>query len=211
VQITQEENGEFFRVRVEISRPLAVVTPFRNFARTRFRDSTRRVQKDHFGRRRLGILSRSLGNGARRKDEEAAPGISSILLEHAQREISRFPTSFHATQGGPLGASTFDISSPSRSSRTGPKVTSSQVIQILDSGSCEFPRPLSPRWSGCLSKDSSLRAEMDRILEFSRTVGLCNYLNFRKRVGSASLASDVDPESEVGTVPLISLCLIKPL
>ncbi|KAI0255109.1 hypothetical protein BJV78DRAFT_818384 [Lactifluus subvellereus] len=147
----------------------------RNFARTRFRDSTRRVQKNHFGRRRLGILGRSLGNGTHSKDEETAPGMSSILLEHAQREISRPRVSFPPSHAEPLGAFTLNPSSSSESSRTG-----SNLAHILDSGSY-----------------SSLRAEMGRVLEFSRTVGLCNYPNSRRQGVLASLASDVDSESEL--------------
>jgi len=57
------------------------------------------------------------------------------------------------------------------------------------------------------SKDSSLRAEMDRILEFSRTVGLCNYATSSKQhvPGPTSLVSRLDSEPQVGVVPLISL------
>ena len=49
---------------------------------------------------------------------------------------------------------------------------------------------------------------MDRVLEFSKTVGLCNYPNSRKQGVLASLTSDVDSESEVGAVPLILLLFI---
>jgi hypothetical protein len=199
VQITQVESGQFLR-GCPVEKPLVQrLIPFRNFARTRFRDSTRRVQKNHFGRRRLGILSRSLANGAHSKDKEVAPGISSILLEHAQREMSHPQTSFRAPRAEPLGVFT---TSPSRSSRMGSEATNPR---ILDSGSCESLRSPSLWLVGdAFPKDSSLRAEMDRVLEFSRTVGLCKYLNSRRGGDSASLASD-DAESEVGAVSLISI------
>jgi hypothetical protein len=53
------------------------------------------------------------------------------------------------------------------------------------------------------SEDSSLRAEMDRILEFSRTVGLCNYATSKRHVPT-SLVSQLDSEPRVGVVLLIS-------
>ncbi|KAH9972129.1 hypothetical protein BGW80DRAFT_396233 [Lactifluus volemus] len=80
---------------------------------------------------------------------------------------------FREPRAEPLGA--FTSESPSRSSRTGSEVTHTH---IMDTGSY-----------------SSLRAEMDRVLEFSRTVGLCKYLSSRKGGDSASSASD-DAESE---------------
>jgi hypothetical protein len=130
------ESGQSLR-GCPVEKPLVQrLVPFRNYARTRFRDSTRRVQKNHFGRRRLGILSRSLANGAHLKDKEAAPGISSILLEHAQREMSHPQTSFfREPRAEPLGA--FTSESPSRSSRTGSEVTHTH---IMNTGSCESPR-----------------------------------------------------------------------
>ncbi|KAI0303617.1 hypothetical protein B0F90DRAFT_1667051 [Multifurca ochricompacta] len=45
----------------------------RNFARARFRDTTRRLQKNHFGRRRLAILSCDLGNGNHSKKKKKSP------------------------------------------------------------------------------------------------------------------------------------------
>ncbi|KAI9457202.1 hypothetical protein F5148DRAFT_1287740 [Russula earlei] len=140
----------------------------RNVARSRFRNSTRRVQKDHFGRRRLGILRHSLVNGAHPQEEKAAAGIQGINLEHAQREISRPPISlpFAYQTGGPGALSFLDPSSPPRSSRTGPDVTPPELeaTNRFPTDQEAFP-----------PKGSSLRAEVDRVLEFSRTVGLCNY------------------------------------
>lgn len=120
--------------------------PFRNVARTRFRDSTRRVQKNHFGRRRLGILSRGLVNGTHtNRTEEPTCGISGILLEHAQREIPRPPISNAACETGALDALSFDRSPATGPSRTGSSVTpsSSKVTHALGSGNCESPQPLS--------------------------------------------------------------------
>jgi hypothetical protein len=54
-------------------------------------------------------------------------------------------------------------------------------------------------------KDSSLRAEVDRILEFSRTVGLCNYSTSPSQDVPAPLTYHVDSEPGVGLVPLLSL------
>jgi len=39
---------------------------------------------------------------------------------------------------------------------------------------------------------------VDRILEFSRTIGLCNYVASSKRGVSVSLASRLDSDSEPG-------------
>ncbi|KAH8980903.1 hypothetical protein EDB92DRAFT_223830 [Lactarius akahatsu] len=147
----------------------------RNFARARFRDSTRRAQKSHFGRRRLEILSRGLGNAAQPNEEESS-GISGILLEHAQREFSR-PLEYmrsSRTEGPDT------LSGPSSPFISGHTIKLSKVVHALDS--------------------PSLRAEVNRVLEFSRTVGLCNYpSSSRRRRGSASLTSDVDSESRVGS------------
>ena len=62
-----------------------------------------------------------------------------------------------------------------------------------------------PAEQDVLPKDSSLRAEVNRILEFSRTVGLCNYSTSPSRDVQASLASHVDSKPGVGVVPLPSL------
>ncbi|KAH9063939.1 hypothetical protein EDB87DRAFT_1681078 [Lactarius vividus] len=150
----------------------------RNFARARFRDSTRRAQKSHFGRRRLEILSRGLRNAAQLNEEEPS-GISGILLDHAQREISR--PSEYMRSSWTEGPDT--LSGPSSPFGLGHAIKLSKVMHALDSES--YP---------------SLRAEVDRILEFSRTVGLCNYpSSSRRRSGSVSLTSDVDSESRVGS------------
>ncbi|KAF8273339.1 hypothetical protein EI94DRAFT_1302297 [Lactarius quietus] len=102
----------------------------RNFARARFRDSTRRAQKSHFGRRRLEILSRGLGNGARSKEEEPS-GISGILLEHAQREISRPPEYMRSTRTE--APDTFSgLFSPSISEHG---INPSKVVRMMDSQS----------------------------------------------------------------------------
>ncbi|KAH9031743.1 hypothetical protein EDB85DRAFT_1958116 [Lactarius pseudohatsudake] len=147
----------------------------RNFARARFRDSTRRAQKSHFGRRRLEILSRGLGNATQPNEEESS-GISGILLEHAQREIFR-PLEYMRSSGTE-GPDT--LSGPSSPFISGHAIKLSKVVHALD--------------------NPSLRAEVNRVLEFSRTVGLCNYpSSSRRRSGSASLTSDVDSESRVGS------------
>ncbi|KAI9439880.1 hypothetical protein H4582DRAFT_1557426 [Lactarius indigo] len=146
----------------------------RNFARARFRDSTRRAQKSHFGRRRLEILSRGLGNAAQHNEEESS-GISGILLEHARREISRAPEYMRSNRTEAPGT----LSGPSSPFIPGHAIKSSKLVHALD--------------------NPSLRAEVNRILEFSRTVGLCNYpSSSRRRSGSASLISDVSFESRVG-------------
>jgi len=119
---------------------------FRNVARTRFRDSTRRVQKDHFGRRRLGILSRGLVNGTHHATEEkTTSGISSILLEHAQREISRPSRSSPVQQTGTRRTLTLDPPSSTGSSTSGSNVARPhlKLTRTLDYGSCESPWPLS--------------------------------------------------------------------
>ncbi|KAN0113405.1 hypothetical protein V8E52_007686 [Russula decolorans] len=157
----------------------------RNVARTRFRDSTRRVQKNHFGRRRLGILSRGLVNGTHHAtEEETTSGISSILLEHAQREISRPSRSSPVQQTEAHRAFTHDLPSSTRSSTSGSNVARPHLRfkRTLDYGSRRPP------------KDSSLRAEVNRILEFSRTVGLCNYSTSPGQDVPGSPASRVDSE-----------------
>ena len=119
---------------------------FRNVARTRFRDSTRRVQKNHFGRRRLGILSRGLVNGTHHATEEdTTSGISSILLEHAQREISRPSRSSPVQQTEARCAFIHDLPSSTRSSTSGSNVARPHLRfnRTLDYGSCESPWPLS--------------------------------------------------------------------
>jgi hypothetical protein len=178
----------------------------RNVARTRFRDSTRRLQKNHFGRRRLGILSRGLVNGTHATEEVTTPGISSILLEHAQREISR-PLRSSPVQQEARRAFNHDAPSSAGSSTSGSNIARPHLrfTRTLDYGSCESPWPLSSSRAGCPPKDSSLRAEVNRILEFSRTVGLCNYSTSPRQDVPASLASHVDSESGVGVVPLLSL------
>ncbi|KAH9033433.1 hypothetical protein EDB84DRAFT_97116 [Lactarius hengduanensis] len=171
----------------------------RNFARARFRDSTRRAQKSHFGRRRLEILSRGLGNAAQPNEEESS-GISGILLEHAQREFSR-PLEYmrsSRTEGPDT------LSGPSSPFISGHAIKLSKVVHALDSESCTSLRSYFYLyflgWVGHFPKDPSLRAEVNRVLEFSRTVGLCNYpSSSRRRSGSASLTSDVDSESRVGS------------
>jgi hypothetical protein len=117
----------------------------RNVARTRFRDSTRRVQKNHFGRRRLGILSRGLVNGTHHAtEEETTSGISSILLEHAQREISRPSRSSPVQQTEAHRAFTHDLPSSTRSSTSGSNVARPHLRfkRTLDYGSRESPWPL---------------------------------------------------------------------
>ena len=102
----------------------------RNFARARFRDTTRRTQKSHFGRRRLEILSRGLGNGAQYKEEDSS-GISGILLEHAQREFSRPPEYMRSNRTE--APDTFSgLSSPFISRY---RIKPSKVVQMLDSES----------------------------------------------------------------------------
>lgn len=115
---------------------------FRNVARTRFRDSTRRVQKNHFGRRRLGILSRDLANGPHPRTEKPNCGISGIQLEHAQRDISRLlhPSPTHETGAVGAFASASDGSSAAVSSST-IIPSNSRITHILDDGSCESPQP----------------------------------------------------------------------
>jgi hypothetical protein len=45
---------------------------------------------------------------------------------------------------------------------------------------------------------------VNRVLEFSRTVGLCNYPSSSRRLnGSASGTSDIDSESRVGATSFI--------
>lgn len=101
-----------------------------NFARARFRDSTRRVQKSHFGRRRLEILSRGLGNGVQSKEEESS-GISGILLEHAQREFLRPPEYMRSNRTE--APDTFSGQSSPSISEHG--IKPSKVVQMLDSES----------------------------------------------------------------------------
>ncbi|KAN0132919.1 hypothetical protein V8E53_009284 [Lactarius tabidus] len=100
----------------------------RNFARARFRDSTRRVQKSHFGRRRLEILSRGLGNGVQSKEEESS-GISGILLEHAQREFL-CPLEYMRSNRTEAPDTFSGLASPSISEHG---IKSSKVVQMLDS------------------------------------------------------------------------------
>lgn len=109
----------------------------RNFARARFRDSTRRAQKSHFGRRRLEILSRGLGNGAySNSKEEESSGISGILLEHAQRDFSHLPEYMHSNRTEePVKVSL--MSSPLISEHI---IKPSKVVHRLDSESCESLR-----------------------------------------------------------------------
>jgi hypothetical protein len=118
---------------------------FRNVARTRFRDSTRRVQKNHFGRRRLGILSRGLVNGTQATEEETTAGISSILLEHAQREISRSSRSSPVQQTEARRAFTHNPPLSTGSSTSGSNVARPHLRSTLtlDYGTCESPWPLS--------------------------------------------------------------------
>ena len=149
-QTTLEENGESLKFASKSYRDSpnqrSIHLNSRNVARTRFRDSTRRVQKNHFGRRRLGILSRGLVNGTHtNRTEEPTCGISGILLEHAQREIPRPPISNAACETGALDALSFDRSPATGPSRTGSSVTpsSSKVTHALGSGNCESPQPLS--------------------------------------------------------------------
>ena len=132
-----------FEICIELTPQL--VTPIifsRNVARTRFRDSTRRVQKNHFGRRRLGILSRGLVNGTHPTEEQTTSGISGILLEHAQREISRPSRSSPVQRTGVRHAGP---SSSTGSSTSGSNVARPQLrsTRTLDHGSCEFPWSLS--------------------------------------------------------------------
>ena len=181
----------------------------RNVARTRFRDSTRRVQKNHFGRRRLGILSRGLVNGAHHPAEEetATSGISGILLEHAQREISRPSMSALVHQTGARGAFTLDPSSSTGSSTrsSNPTPSSLRFPHTPENGSCEFPTDLFFSCAGLPPEDSLLRAKVNRVLEFSRTVGLCNYQTSPGQGVSASPASRLGSEPGVSVGTLLSL------
>lgn len=139
--------GKTVRAHSNILRifPQLVTVLFRNVARTRFRDSIRRVQKNHFSRRRLGILSRGLVNGTQPTEEETTPGISSILLEHAQREISRPSRSSPVQQTEARRAFVHDPSSSTGSSTPGSNVARSHLrfTRTLGYGSCESPWPLS--------------------------------------------------------------------
>jgi hypothetical protein len=191
-----------------LSRQSGGTAIFRNVARTRFRDSTRRIQKNHFGSRRLGVLSRSLGvNGIHGKQEETNnSGISGILLEHAQREIPRRSVPLPARKTGALGAFTSGSSSstaPYGISSNAAATSNLGVPHILGDESCESWRPLPYRSAeqDVFSKDSSLREEANRVLEFSRTIGLCNYL---APPTPALLTSRLSPEAGVGIVPPIS-------
>ena len=187
---------QFFLNRSSLSRSI------RNFARARFRDTTRRAQKNHFGRRRLEILSRSLGNGAQSKEEpKQSSGITGILLEHAQREFSRPPEYMRSTRTE--APDTFSCLSSPFISEHG--IKPSKVVHTLDSKSRKSLRSsfFSLGRVGHFSKDPSLRAEVNRVLEFSRTVGLCNYpSSSRRQSGSTSPTSDVDSESRVGATSL---------
>lgn len=121
---------------------------YRIVARTRFRDSTRRVQKNHFGRRRLGILSRGLVNGTHPTEKETTSGISSILLEHAQREFSHPSRSFPVQQTEARRAFTHDPPLSTGSSTSGsnvarPHLRFTGTLDKLDYGSCESPWLLS--------------------------------------------------------------------
>lgn len=151
---------------------LLAIIDLRNVARMRFRDSTRRVQKNHFGRRRLGILSRGLVNGTHHPAEEetATSGISGILLEHAQREISRPPISAPVHQSGARDAFNLDPSSSTGSTRSS-NATPSELrsTHILENGSRESPRPLSSVVQDVLPK--ILPLEQKRI-EFLNSQGL---------------------------------------
>lgn len=137
MQITQGENGERSFEYAPNYPQLVVTDLFRNVARTRFRDSTRRVQKNHFGRRRLAILSRGLVNGTHATEEETTSGISSILLEHAQREISRPSKSSPVQQTGARRAFTHDPPSSTGPSTSGSNVARPHLTRTVDYGSCE--------------------------------------------------------------------------
>lgn len=112
------------------SQPGVSPLSIRNFARARFRDSTRRVQKSHFGRRRLEILSRGLGNRVQSKEEESS-GISGILLEHAMREYPR-PSEYMRSNRTEAPDTFSGLSSPSISE---PGIEPSKVVQKLGSES----------------------------------------------------------------------------
>jgi hypothetical protein len=111
-----------------LSQPVFSLHTISNFARARFRDSTRRAQKSHFGRRRLEILSHSLGNGPQSKEEDTSRK-SGIVLEHAPREFSRLPEYMHSsrTEEAPETSSSPSISEHG--------IEPSKVVKMLDSES----------------------------------------------------------------------------
>jgi len=77
-----------------------------------------------------------------RTEEEPAPGISDILLEHAKRDISLSFLSSPAREKRAVAEFSFDRSSAAGSSSTGSNVipSNSRVTHILDNGSRESPR-----------------------------------------------------------------------
>jgi hypothetical protein len=138
--------------------------------------------------------------------ETTTSGISDILLEHAQREISCSLRSAPVQQTGAHRTFIHDPSSSTGSS-SGSNVACFHLgfARTPDCGSCESLPHLSSGWPGRPSEDSSRRAEVDRILEFSRTVGLCNYSTSPGQDIQGSPVSRLDFESRVGVMPLLSL------
>ncbi|KAH9177406.1 hypothetical protein EDB89DRAFT_1543238 [Lactarius sanguifluus] len=161
----------------------------RNFARARFRDSTRRAQKSHFGRRRLEILSRGLGNAAQ-PNEEGSSGISGILLEHAQREFSR-PLEYmrsSRTEGPDI------LSGPSSPFISGHAIKLSKVVHALDSESCTSLRSYSlfifSRLGGTFSQRSFPRSRSEsrpRVFKNCWTLQLSKLVQKAKRLGVTNL------------------------
>jgi hypothetical protein len=79
-----------------------------------------------------------------RAAEEPRCGISGILLEHAQREISRSSISSPQCDTGVVGELSFDPPSAAGPSSLGSNAmpSTSGVKPISDDRSCEFSQPL---------------------------------------------------------------------
>ena len=135
----------------------------RNFVRARAKDATGKAQRNHFGKQRLGILTKGLSKARpealKSTDSAVADVASTISLAHAQRDLRTHPadTSLTVDNLGPnsniyatpytsrpwhTSDSSSSASGKSRSSRR------SKILNALDMSVrmslCAYMRPTLP-------------------------------------------------------------------
>ncbi|KAH9928649.1 uncharacterized protein B0H18DRAFT_1117842 [Fomitopsis serialis] len=145
----------------------------RNFARARAKDAAGKAQRNHFGKQRLGVLTKGLSKAHAEVPQSTDSGVNAvgkISLAHARRDFQkrsgdapvsddddapllppqRISGTPRATRRGPASDNASSVSSKSRS-----HTRSSKILKALDA-----------------FVPISLRAEMDRIRHIPNLAGL---------------------------------------
>ncbi|KAI0734226.1 hypothetical protein C8Q72DRAFT_456176 [Fomitopsis betulina] len=165
----------------------------RNFVKARAKDATGKAQRNHFGKQRLGILTKGLGKTqpeVLKSLDNTVNVVARISLAHAQRDIrrTRFTDTSSADDGSVVTPSAPhswhlpDISSSTSSKSRGSK--RSKILNALD-----------------MSVPISLRAEMDRIRSTPNLAGLIPKAECRLHLTDYRDAPEYTQSMQVPTSP----------